>query len=92
MMRQQEDHPLDPNQQNVIDISSDEDYSDDADLDELGNDDLQEVQSAYFQAAPDVEAFNAKCIAPLLIFQGAPRLTHFVSFTNSDTSRCAVST
>ena len=65
MMRQQEDHPLDPNHQNVIDISSDEDYSDDADLDELGNDDLQEVQSAYFQITPDVEAFNAKCITSL---------------------------
>ena len=87
-MRQQEDHPLDPNHQNVIDISSDEDYSDDPDLDELGNDDLQEVQSAYFQATPDVEAFNAKCIASLFIFKGAPRLIifHLVSLTDSNTS------
>lgn len=92
MMRQQEDHPLDPNHQNVIDISSDEDYNDDADLDELGNDDWQEVQSAYFQATPDVEAFNAKCIASLLIFKGASRLTHIVSFTDSNASGGAVRT
>lgn len=63
MMRQQEDRPLDPNHQNVIDISSDEDHGDDADLDELANDDPHEEQSAYFQAAPEVEAFNAKCRA-----------------------------
>lgn len=61
MMRQEEDHPLDPNHENVIDISSDKEYGDDEDLDELANDDSHEEHSAYFQAAPDVEAFNAKC-------------------------------
>ena len=61
MMQQQADPPLDPNHQNVIDISSDEAYEDDAELDELANDDTHEEQSAYFRAAPDVEAFNAKC-------------------------------
>ena len=91
-MRQQEDRPLDPNHQNVIDISSDEDYSDDADLDELGNDDLPEMQSAYFQATPDVEAFNAKSITSSFIFKSATRLINLVSFTDSNTSRSVVST
>ena len=61
MMQQHEDRPLDPNHQNVIDISSDEEYGGDADLDELANDDSHEEQSAYFHVSPDVEAFNAKC-------------------------------
>ena len=60
MMQKEEDCPCDPNHQNVIDISSDEDYGDDADLDELGNDGSQEERSQYFPG-PDVEAFNARC-------------------------------
>ena len=59
-MQDQEDTPHDPNHQHVIDISSDEDYGDDADLDELANDGSQEERSQYFPG-PDVEAFNAQC-------------------------------
>ena len=56
-----EDRPRDPNHQNVINISSDEDYGDDADLDELANEGSQDERSQYFPA-PDVEAFNARCM------------------------------
>ena len=61
LMQQREDPPPDPNHQHVINISSDEEFGDDADLDELANDDTQDEQSSYFRAAPDVEAFNVKC-------------------------------
>ena len=66
LMQQREDPPEDPNHQHVINISSDEDFGDDADLDELADDGTQEEQSSYFRAAPDVEAFNAKCKGYLL--------------------------
>lgn len=59
MMQQQQDPPLDPNHQNVIDISSDEDYGDDAELDELANDDAHEEQSAYFRAAPGESSWSS---------------------------------
>ena len=63
MMRQQEDRPQDPNHQNVIDISSDDEFADNGvfeDLDEARG--SQEERSSYFQAAPEVEAFNAQCM------------------------------
>lgn len=59
MMQGQEDTPCDPNHQTVIDISSDDDCGDDADLDELANDGSQEERSQYF-LGPGVEAFNAR--------------------------------
>ena len=58
LMRQQEDRPQDPNHQNVIDISSDEEFGHDEYEDELGS---QPERSSYFQADPEVEAFNARC-------------------------------
>ncbi len=64
MMRANEDRPQDPNHRNVIDISSDEDDDDDdyGALDDLEeNSASQEERSAYFQAAPEVDAFNAQC-------------------------------
>ena len=61
MMQRQEDRPQDPNHQNVIDISSDDDFGDDGDIDELGGDeDSQGERSHYFQHPPDVEAFNVR--------------------------------
>lgn len=59
-MAQHEDCPLDPNHQNVIDISSD-DGCDNEGFDGLEDTGSQEEQSSYFQAQPDVEAFNARC-------------------------------
>lgn len=60
IMAQYENCPLDPNHQNVIDISSDDGCGDEGfdGLEETGS---QEEQSSYFQAQPDVEAFNARC-------------------------------
>ena len=61
MMYEQEDRPQDPNHQNVIDISSDEDV-----YRRIGGGDFdeqeasQEERSAYFEASADVRAFNAQ--------------------------------
>lgn len=75
LMQQQESCPLDPNHINVIDISSDDDYGGDEDFDELGGENCsQEEQSSYFQAPPEVDAFNARGMS-----SGAPfgvSLTH----------------
>jgi hypothetical protein len=56
--------PPDPNHQNVIDISSDdEDPVDEVDQelddDELSTDEYE--RSAYFAQPPEVAAFNAQC-------------------------------
>ena len=62
MMRQHEDRPQDPNHQNVIDISSDDDAADNTGVggfdEEYGS---QEERSTYFQAPAEVDAFNARC-------------------------------
>ena len=56
------DQPNDPNHQNVINISSDEEFAEDYDLDDfMGEDGSQEERSSYFHAAPEVDAFNARC-------------------------------
>lgn len=62
MMQEQEDRPMDPNHQNVIDISSDEEDAEYGSFnDNLGLDDgSQEERSTYFQAAPEVDSFNAR--------------------------------
>ena len=70
LMQEKEDRPLDPNHQNVIDLTSDddktgsEDFGDDGVLDEYdgGEDDLagDGEQSRFFNHDPDVAAFNAK--------------------------------
>lgn len=65
IMQQREDRPQDPNHQNVIDISSDDEYEDAGELDDLEDDDaFRGERSAYFQQAPEVEAFNARCMFP----------------------------
>jgi bloom syndrome protein len=66
MKQQQEnstdDPPEDPNHRNVINISSEDEFADDCDLEDYaGEDDPQEERSNYFQATPDVDAFNARC-------------------------------
>jgi len=65
MMQQYEDHPQDPNHQNVIDISSDDDYGDAGDLDEFDADEVSQEElrpSRYFlpSADPEVDAFNTR--------------------------------
>lgn len=61
LMRQQEDRPQDPNHQNVIEISSDDEFADDGEFDDFEEKSSQEVRSSYFQTAPEVDAFNARC-------------------------------
>lgn len=61
-MQQQEDRPQDPNHQNVIEISSDDEFADDGEFDDFGEENSsEEVRSSYFQPAPEVDAFNARC-------------------------------
>jgi bloom syndrome protein len=65
MMQQHEDRPQDPNHQNVIDISSDDDYGDAGDLDEFDADEESQEElrpSHYFQHSGDseVDAFNMR--------------------------------
>ena len=82
LMRQQEDRPQDPNHQNVIDISSDDEFGDGFDdfEDELGS---QHGRSSYFQAPPEVKAFNARCQFPASILRAA-MLTNLHSISNQD--------
>ena len=62
MIQQQEDRPQDPNHQNVINISSDEDYGDGPEVEDSGEDDDAEGQrSSYFQQPSEVAAFNRQC-------------------------------
>ena len=64
MMQQQEDYPLDPNHQNVISISSDDDEYGDGGLEDLDDTGSQGERSSYFQPPPEVDAFNARCRLP----------------------------
>ena len=59
MLQQQEDRVQDPNHENVINISDDEE-SGDYDLDAFDDEGPQKERSTYFPG-PDVEAFNAQC-------------------------------
>ena len=67
MMAQGNELPNDPNAQNVIDLISDDE--DEGDNDEYGSVDESDFEeddgepSAYFQQAPEVEAFNARVAA-----------------------------
>lgn len=57
-----QDPPVDPNHQNVINISSGDEFADDYDLDDFDAEDgSPEERSSYFRAAPEVDAFNARC-------------------------------
>ena len=60
MMAHQEDRPRDPNHQNVIDISSDDEFGDGS-LGGLGEiEGSQGETSTYFQPPDEVLAFNAR--------------------------------
>ena len=50
--------PFDPNHHNVIDISSDEEYQAEEDVNDEDGEDWQEETSSYFQQSQDVRAFN----------------------------------
>jgi len=65
MMQQQEDHPQDPNHQNVIDISSDDEYGDSGDLDELHSDEESQGERSQYFHSDDVNAFNAQRRCPI---------------------------
>lgn len=61
LMQQQEDRPIDPNHQNVIEISSDDEFADDGEFDDFREENSsQEERSRYFRAAPEVDEFNAR--------------------------------
>lgn len=60
MMQQQEDCPQDPNHQNVIDISSDDEYGNGDELDEFDLDEESPGERSQYFPANDVNAFNAQ--------------------------------
>lgn len=60
MIQQQEDRPQDPNHQNVIDISSDDEFGDADDLDEFDADEETLGESSHYFPSDDVNAFNAQ--------------------------------
>ena len=73
MMQQQEDRPQDPNHQNVINISSDEEYGGGGGYDESEVDDESQGEtSSYFDPTnPEVAAFNRQCKQSLHYRRGA---------------------
>ena len=60
MMQREEDRPQDPNHQNIIELSSDDEFDDKNELDDLGDDESTEERSHFFQPSPDVMALNAR--------------------------------
>ncbi len=61
MMQREEDRPQDPNHQNIIELSSDDEYDDGNEIDDFdGNDDLGEERSHFFMPSPDVIALNER--------------------------------
>ena len=61
MMQREEDRPQDPNHQNIIELSSDDEFEDKNELDDFeGDDESVEERSHFFQPAPEVMALNAR--------------------------------
>ena len=61
MMQREEDRPQDPNHQNIIELSSDDEFDDTNEFDDFGGDDESiEERSHFFQPSPDVIALNAR--------------------------------
>lgn len=61
MMQQEEDRPEDPNHQNIIELSSDDELDDGNELDDSeGDDESAEERSHFFKPSPDVIALNAR--------------------------------
>ena len=60
MMQREEDRPQDPNHQNIIELSSDDEFDDENEFGDLGDDESTEERSHFFQPSPDVMALNAR--------------------------------
>lgn len=61
MMQREEDRPQDPNHQNIIELSSDDEFDDGDNLDDFeGDDESGEERSHFFKPSPDVVALNAR--------------------------------
>ena len=61
MMQREEERPQDPNHQNIIELSSDDEFHDQNGLDDFeGDDDSADERSRFFQPSPDVVALNAR--------------------------------
>lgn len=61
MMQREEDRPLDPNHQNIIELSSDDEFDDGNGLDDFeADEEPAEERSHFFQPSPDVIALNAR--------------------------------
>ncbi len=61
MMQREEDRPQDPNHQNIIELSSDDEFEDKNELDDFeGDDESVEERSHFFQPSPEVMALNAR--------------------------------
>ena len=60
MMRREEDRPQDPNHQNIIELSSDDEVDNRNAVDDFGSDDSGEERSRFFKPSPDVIALNAR--------------------------------
>ena len=61
MMREREDRPQDPNHQNIIELSSDDEFDDGKNFDDFeDNDESAEERSHFFKPSPDVIALNAR--------------------------------
>ena len=62
MMQREEDRPQDPNHQQIIELSSDDEFEDGDELDDFeGDDESVEERSHFFQPPPEVVAMNARC-------------------------------
>lgn len=60
MMQREEDRPQDPNHQNIIELSSDDEFDDKDELDDLKDDESTGERSHFFQPSPEVIALNAR--------------------------------
>ena len=60
MMQREEDRPQDPNHQNIIELSSDDEVDNRNALDDFGGDDSGEERSHFFKPSADVIALNAR--------------------------------
>lgn len=61
MMQREEDRPQDPNHQNIIELSSDDEYDHGDELDDFeGDGESGEERSHFFKPSPDVIALNAR--------------------------------
>ena len=92
MMQREEDRPQDPNHQNIIELSSDDEFDDTNELDDFGGDDESiEERSHFFQPSPDVMALNARSKPDAMTKEPGLFLMDY-SFSISAGSPCCTST